>query len=127
MGADVINRIGTTTTTWDLCGDGVPDLRAALSTRETTTIYKIGAKHKAECNIYDKLSATVDVALDLIARHVVEHLEGGGGEVTWGAVRGWMGRRQWAAATIMTMTMTTVSTTEEGKLSGGGNGNDNVQ
>ncbi len=78
MGADAINRISMTTTTWDLCGDSIPDLRAASSTRKTTTIYEIGAKCKAKCNIYDKLSVTVNVALDLIVRRVVEHLEGGG-------------------------------------------------
>jgi hypothetical protein len=86
-GADVVNQIGTTTTKWDLRWDGIPDLRAASSTRKTTTIYEIGAKREAKCDIYDELSATVDVALELVARRVVEHLEGGGG-VTRGAVRG---------------------------------------
>jgi hypothetical protein len=122
-GADVVDWIGTTTTMWDLRGDGIPDLRAASSTRKTMTIYEIGAERKAECDIYDKLSATIDVVLDLIARCVGEHLEGGGG-VTWGAVRGRMGQRQRAAATITTMTTMAVSTTEEGELSGGGDGND---
>jgi hypothetical protein len=78
MGADVVDQIGMTTTMWDLCRDGIPDLRDALSTRKTTTIYKIGAKRKAECNICNKLFGTINVALDLIARHIVEHLEGGG-------------------------------------------------
>ncbi len=124
MGADLFDRIGTMTMTWDLHGDGIPDLRAALLTRKTTTIYKIGAKRKAKCNIYDELSATVNVMLDLIPWRVVEHLEGGG--VTRGAVRGRMGRRQRAAARITTMTTMTVLTTEKGELSSGGNGNDNV-
>ncbi len=78
-GADAVNWINTTTMTWDLSGDGIPDLRAALSTRKTTTIYKIRAERKAECDIYDELSATIDVALDLIPWHIVEHLEGEGG------------------------------------------------
>jgi hypothetical protein len=47
MGADVVNWIGMTTTTWDLLGNGIPDLRAMSFTRKTTTIYKIGAKRKA--------------------------------------------------------------------------------
>jgi hypothetical protein len=78
-GADIVDRIGTTTMMWDLRRDGIPDLRAVSLTCKTTTIYEIEAKHKAECNIYNKLSGTVDVALDLIAQRVVEHLEGGGG------------------------------------------------
>ncbi len=78
-GADVVDRISTTTATWDLRGDGILDLRATSLTRKTTTIYEIGAEREAECDIYDELSATVDVELDLIARRVVEHLEGGGG------------------------------------------------
>jgi hypothetical protein len=78
-GADIVDRIGMTTTMWDLRGDGIPDLRATLSTRKTMTIYEIGAERKAECNIYNKLSATVNVALDLIMRRVIKHLEGGGG------------------------------------------------
>jgi hypothetical protein len=78
-GADVVNWIGTTTTMWDLHGDGIPNLRATLSTCKTMTIYEIGAEREAECDIYNELSATVDVALDLIVPHVVEHLEGGGG------------------------------------------------
>jgi hypothetical protein len=125
MGADVVDRIGTTTRTLDLCGDGILDLRAALLTRKMMAIYEIGAKPEAECDIYDELSATVNVALDLIVRRVVEHLEGGG--VTWGAVCSWMGWRQWAAAMITTMTMTMVLTTEEGELSGSDNGDDNVR
>ncbi len=77
--AEVVNRIGTTTMTWDLRRDGIPNLRTALLMRKTTTIYEIGDEHEAKCDIYDELSTTVDVALDLIVRRVVEHLEGGGG------------------------------------------------
>jgi hypothetical protein len=124
-GADIVDQISTTTTTWDLRGDGILELRAALSTLKTMTIYEIGAEREAECGIYNELFATVDVDLDLIPRRVVEHLEGGG--VTRGAVRSRMGQRQGAAATITRMTTTTVLTMEEGELSGGGNGNDNVQ
>ncbi len=40
---------------------------------------------------------------------------------------GRMGRRQQAAATITKMTKTTVSTMEEGELSDGGDGDNNVQ
>ncbi len=47
--------------------------------RKTMAIYKIGAKRKAECDIYNELSATVNVTLDLIAQRIVEHLEGRGG------------------------------------------------
>jgi hypothetical protein len=85
-GADIVDRIGTTTTTWDLRGDGIPDLRAALLTRKTTTIYEIGAERKSKWDIYDELSATVNVALDLIAQRIVKHLEGGGGN-TGGCAR----------------------------------------
>jgi hypothetical protein len=81
-GADVVDQIVMTMTMWDLRRDGIPDLRPKSSTHKMTTIYKIGAKCKAECNIYDELSVAVNVALDLIARRVVKHLEGGG--VTWG-------------------------------------------
>jgi hypothetical protein len=125
MGADVVDQIGTTMTTWDLHGDGILDLRATMLMLKTMTIYEIGAERKAECDIYNELSATIDYALDLIPRHVVEHLEGGG--VTRGAVHGRMGQRHWAAATTMTMTTTRVLTTEEGELSGGGNSDNNVQ
>ncbi len=83
-GAHVVNRIGTTMTSWDLHGDSIPDLRAASSMRKTTTIYEIGAKRKAKCDIYDNLSATINVALDLIVRRIVEHLEGGRGGNTGG-------------------------------------------
>jgi hypothetical protein len=85
-GADVADRIGTTMNTWDLRRDGIPDLRAASLTRKMTTIYEIGAEHKAKCNVHDKLSVTIDVALDLIKRRVVEHLEGSGGH-TGGCAR----------------------------------------
>jgi hypothetical protein len=105
-------------------GDGIPDLRAASWMRKTTTIYEFGAKCKAKCDIYNELFATVNVALDLIVRQVIEHLEGGG--VTRGAVHGWMGRRQQAAATITMMTTMTVLTMEEGELSSGGNGDEDV-
>jgi hypothetical protein len=88
--ADVVDRIVMTMTMWDLCRDGIPDLRAMSLTRKMTTIYKIGATRKAECNIYDELSVADNVALDLIARRVVKHLEGGG--ITWGLCAvGWSG------------------------------------
>jgi hypothetical protein len=45
MGADVVNRIGMTTMTWDLHGDGIPDLKATSSMHKMTTIHEIGAKH----------------------------------------------------------------------------------
>ncbi len=86
-GADIVNRIGTTTTTWDLRGDGILDLRAASSMLKMMTIYEIWAERKAECNIYDELSVTVDIDLDLIPRHVVKHLERGGGGNTGGCAR----------------------------------------
>ncbi len=43
MGADVVDWIGITMTTWDLHGDGILDLRAAWLTLKNMTIYKIGA------------------------------------------------------------------------------------
>jgi hypothetical protein len=83
-GADVVDQIGTTTTMWDLRGDGIPDLSTASLMRKTTTIYEIGAERNAECDVYDELPTTVHIALDLIARRVVEHLGGGGGGNTGG-------------------------------------------
>ncbi len=86
-GADIVDRISTTTTTWDLRRDGIPDLRAASLTRKMMTIYKIGAKREAKCDIYDKLSATVNITPDLIMRRVIEHLEGRGGGDTGSCAR----------------------------------------